>query len=57
MVVISSELPELLGICDRIYTMSNGVITGNFDARKTSQEELMRYMTSAVPLPKERAFA
>ena len=56
-VVISSELPELLGICDRIYTMSNGVITGNFDAGKTSQEELMRYMTSAVPLPKERAFA
>lgn len=56
-VVISSELPELLGICDRIYTMSNGVITGNFDARKTSQEELMRCMTSAVPLPKERAFA
>ena len=56
-VVISSELPELLGICDRIYTMSNGVITGNFDARKTSQEELMRYMTSAVPLPKEQAFA
>ena len=46
-----------LGICDRIYTMSNGVITGNFDARKTSQEELMRCMTSAVPLPKERAFA
>ena len=37
--------------------MSNGVITGNFDAKKTNQEELMRYMTSAVPLPKEQAFA
>ena len=28
MLVISSELPELLGICDRIYTMSAGRITG-----------------------------
>ena len=27
-IVISSELPELLGICDRIYTISEGAITG-----------------------------
>lgn len=48
--VISSELPELLGICDRIYTMSNGVITADLDAKATDQEELMRYMTATEPL-------
>jgi putative multiple sugar transport system ATP-binding protein len=46
--VISSELPELLGICDRIYTMSQGVITSCKDAKTTNQEELMRYMTMQV---------
>lgn len=55
--VISSELPELLGICDRIYTMSQGIITACLDAKKTNQEELMRYMTSDEPISKEEAFA
>ena len=31
--VISSELPELLGICDRIYALSAGRITGEVAAR------------------------
>ncbi len=44
-IVISSELPELLGICDRIYTICEGRITGDTDARTTNQEELMRLMT------------
>jgi putative multiple sugar transport system ATP-binding protein len=44
-VVISSELPELLGICDRIYAFHEGEITGVVDAKATSQEELMRLMT------------
>lgn len=44
-IVISSELPELLGICDRIYTICEGRITGVTDARSTNQEELMRLMT------------
>lgn len=56
-VVISSELPELLGICDRIYTVSAGQITGVFNARETNQEELMKYMTSDKPLAKEKCFA
>jgi putative multiple sugar transport system ATP-binding protein len=56
-IVISSELPELLGICDRIYTMSGGVITGNFNTKETNQEELMRYMTSSSPLPADQVFA
>nr|WP_300336430.1 multiple monosaccharide ABC transporter ATP-binding protein [Actinomyces sp.] len=43
--VISSELPELLGICDRIYTMSHGRITGQLPRAEADQESLMRLMT------------
>ena len=43
--VISSELPELLGICDRIYTLSAGRITANIDRDQADQETLMRFMT------------
>jgi putative multiple sugar transport system ATP-binding protein len=43
--VISSELPELLGLCDRIYTLAEGVITHEFDRSEATQESLMRYMT------------
>jgi len=43
--VISSELPELLGLCDRIYTLSAGVITANVPRAEADQELLMRYMT------------
>ncbi len=44
-IVISSELPELLGICDRIYTLSEGKITGEFNIDDADQEILMTYMT------------
>ena len=44
-VVISSELPELLGICDRIYTLSFGRITGQMAKGEATQEGLMRLMT------------
>lgn len=44
-IVISSELPELLGICDRIYTLSAGRITGEVPIAEASQETLMHYMT------------
>jgi putative multiple sugar transport system ATP-binding protein len=44
-VVISSELPELLGICDRIYTLSAGRITGQMPVADASQESLMALMT------------
>ncbi len=40
-IVVSSELPELLGICDRIYVMSGGKIAGEVDAKDTTQEEIM----------------
>jgi len=44
-IVISSELPELLGICDRIYALSAGRITGEVDVKEAHPEELMQYMT------------
>jgi putative multiple sugar transport system ATP-binding protein len=41
-IVISSELPEILGICDRIYVMSEGKIVGELPAAEASQEKIMR---------------
>ena len=41
-VVISSELPEILGICDRIYVMRDGKIVGEMPAKEASQESVMK---------------
>jgi putative multiple sugar transport system ATP-binding protein len=43
--VISSELPEILGICDRIYVMSEGRISGEVNRKNANQENLMHLMT------------
>lgn len=43
--IISSELPELLGMCDRIYTMNEGKITGEVAKEHATQENLMQLMT------------
>lgn len=40
-IMISSEMPELLGVCDRIYVMSDGKIVGEMPAREASQEKIM----------------
>jgi len=40
--VISSELAELLGICDRIYVMNEGKILGELSAKEASQEKIMK---------------
>ncbi|MGP9845106.1 multiple monosaccharide ABC transporter ATP-binding protein [Brachybacterium sp. 107] len=47
-IVISSELPEVLGICDRIYTICEGRITGEVPRSEADQETLMRMMTTTV---------
>ncbi len=47
-IVISSELPELLGLSDRIYTIFEGAITGVLTKEEASQESLMKLMTSAT---------
>jgi putative multiple sugar transport system ATP-binding protein len=44
-IVISSELPELLGICDRIYALAEGRITGEVPIADATPEVLMSYMT------------
>ena len=44
-VMISSELPELLGCCDRIYVMCQGRLTGEVDKAEFSQETIMHYAT------------
>lgn len=45
-VMVSSELPELLGMADRIYTLCEGAITGCIDKENADQETLMRMMTT-----------
>lgn len=45
--IISSELPEILGMCDRIYIMSEGRMTGEVSREEASQETLMKYMTKS----------
>ena len=39
--MISSELPELLGMCDRIYVMNSGHIRGEFDRSEATQEAIL----------------
>lgn len=43
-IVISSELPELIGLCDRIYTLNEGRLTGEVPREQAAQETLMQYM-------------
>ncbi|MFI8455408.1 multiple monosaccharide ABC transporter ATP-binding protein [Kitasatospora sp. NPDC085464] len=52
--VISSELPELLGLCDRIYTMAEGRITGEVARAEATQENLMRLMTMSTASSNEQ---
>ncbi|MER7282906.1 multiple monosaccharide ABC transporter ATP-binding protein [Dactylosporangium sp. NPDC000244] len=50
-IVISSELPELLGLCDRIYTVFEGNITGEVPRSEANPELLMKQMTSTKKMP------
>jgi len=42
--MISSELPELLGMCDRIYVMNEGALVGELTAAEASQERIMSFI-------------
>lgn len=44
-VFASSELPEILHLCDRIYVMREGRITAELDTHATSEDEVMRFAT------------
>lgn len=45
-IMVSSELPELIGMCDRIYIMNQGKITGQLRREEFSQEAIMRFATT-----------
>jgi len=49
-ILISSELPELLGLADRIYTISEGRISGELERAEATQERLMHFMTAGKDL-------
>ena len=44
--MISSELPEILGMSDRIYIVSSGKIAGEMTASEASQEKIMELATN-----------
>jgi len=46
-VMISSEMPELLGMCDRIYIMNEGKMVGEMDAAEATQEKIMAQIIKA----------
>ncbi len=45
-VMISSDMPELIGICDRIYVMREGTISGELERKDFSQEAILGYAVS-----------
>src|SRR5512137_1308188 len=47
-VMVSSELPEVLGMSDRILVIHEGRITGRFERQEATQEKVMRYATGAA---------
>ena len=42
-IMISSELPEILGMSDRIYVMGSGQIKGELDWKEATQETILGY--------------
>ena len=59
-IMISSEMPELLGVCDRIYVMNEGRFVAEMPAAEASQEKIMRAImrgrdvTSSEMAPREK---
>jgi putative multiple sugar transport system ATP-binding protein len=61
-IMISSELPEVLGMSDRIYIMNEGKMVGEIDAEEATQEKIMacilksdKYSDGTEKAPLERA--
>lgn len=47
-IMVSSEMPELMGVCDRILVMSGGRLAGEVDPKVTTQEEIMKLAAKFV---------
>ena len=47
-IMISSELPEVLGMCDRILVMCEGEIVSNFERDDAKKEAIMAYATGSA---------
>ena len=45
-VMISSEMPEILGMCDRVFVMCDGRVTGELDRKEASQELILELAMS-----------
>ncbi len=52
-IMVSSELPELLGMCDRIYVMNEGRMAGEFSAAEATQENIMSTILKSDDRAKE----
>ena len=53
-IMISSELPEVLGMCDRVYVLNEGRIVGEFTQEEASQEKIMQRILAVDAAAKER---
>lgn len=47
-IIISSELPEIINMCDRIYVVHNGSISGELAREQFSQSKIMHYATGGI---------
>ncbi|MBO7599904.1 MAG: sugar ABC transporter ATP-binding protein, partial [Lachnospiraceae bacterium] len=43
-IMISSEMPEILGMCDRIYVMNEGKMVAELDGKEATQEAIMSHI-------------
>ena len=51
-IMISSEMPEILGMCDRIVVMCEGRVTGELDRKEATQEKILELAMSKQPAVK-----
>jgi ribose transport system ATP-binding protein len=47
--VVSSEMPELIGVCDRILVLHEGRLVGDVNGRTATEQELIHLATGSVP--------
>ncbi|MBQ6589192.1 MAG: sugar ABC transporter ATP-binding protein [Butyrivibrio sp.] len=53
-IMISSEMPEILGMCDRIYVMNEGKMVGEMDAKDATQEKIMACILRSADVKEEK---